>query len=106
MEIFRSEWTNEHSPIERAAMVWYDKVKNMFTSGGSYRCNTCGEPSSRGISYCVDGTFKCETCCIKAKVQELEADPQMMKEERLYNLRMAKKRYEANHDKLQTEEEG
>jgi hypothetical protein len=107
MEIFRSEWNNEHSPIERAAMAWYDRVKNMLSSGVSDRCNFCGEYSLRGMSNCVDGSFKCETCCIKAKVEELEADPQMMREERLYNLRRAKKRYEANHgDALQADDMG
>lgn len=107
MEIFRSEWTDDHSPIEKAAMVWYDRVKNLLSGGVRDRCDTCGEFSSRGMSNCVDGSFKCETCCIKAKVEELEADPQMMKEERLYNLRRAKKRYEANHgDALSTDDMG
>jgi hypothetical protein len=90
----------EYSPIEEELIrigKGLDKA-----CGSSYQvCDKCGE-KGRGFSDLMEGTFTCIRCYIKKRAEDLEADPEWIKKERVWNMRMAVKRHK-EEDSLWTE---
>ena len=80
-----------YSPIDKKLME-YDKKMNKFLSFTVYECTFCGQ-RERGIPNVVDGTFKCRTCLLKEEAERLQNDPDMIKQEKIFNMRMAVKRH-------------
>ena len=86
-----NEVEQECSPIERKLMEYSKKINNAL-SFTMYECTFCGQ-RERGISNVVDGTFKCRQCMLKEEAERLNNDPDMIKQEKIWNMRMAVKRY-------------
>lgn len=81
----------EYSPIEVELQRIAIQAGN--ACGSSYQeCYKCGE-KGRGFSDLIEGTFTCIRCYIKKRAEELEADPEWIKKERVWNMRMAVKRH-------------
>ena len=81
----------EYSPIEQKLLEYSNKISKALSFSYS-ECSFCGE-KNRGISNVMDGSFKCQQCLIKEEGERLENDPDMIKQERVWNMRMAVKRY-------------
>jgi hypothetical protein len=88
-----NEVEQKYSPIERKLMEYSEKINKAPTlSLTMYKCTFCGQ-RERGITNIFDGTFKCRQCLLKEEGQRLENDPDMLKRERIWNIRRARERY-------------
>lgn len=83
----------EYSPIDKKLMEYSNKIDKAL-SFTMYDCSFCGQ-RERGFTDLVNGTFKCRICILKEEAQRLNNDPDMLKEERLWNMRMARRRYKS-----------
>jgi hypothetical protein len=81
----------EYSPIERKLIEYSNKIDKAI-SFTRYECTFCGQ-RERGITNVVDGTFKCRLCLLNEEEQRLENDPDMIKQEKIWNMRMAIRRH-------------
>ena len=89
--VMRDEVKQEFSPIELELQSIGKRLEEACSS--SYQvCNKCGE-KGRGFSNLMEGTFTCIRCYLKKEAARLNADPEWMKKERVWNMRMAVKRY-------------
>lgn len=86
-----NEVSQEYSPIDRKLME-YSKNLNKDISFTMYECTFCGQ-RERGRSNVVDGTFKCRQCILSEEAQRLYNDPDMIKQEKIWNMRMAIRRH-------------
>jgi hypothetical protein len=84
----------KYSPIDRKLMEYSEKL-NRAISFTMYDCTFCGQ-RERGITNVVDGTFKCRICLLKEEAQRLNNDPDMIKQEKIWNMRMAIRRHKEN----------
>ena len=85
------EVNTEHSPIEQKLME-YSNVIEKALSFNRNDCSFCGGRDN-GVSDIKNGTFKCRICLINEEGKRLENDPEMIRLERVWNLRNARKRY-------------
>ena len=81
----------EYSPIDRKLMEYSERL-NRAISFDMYECTFCGQ-RERGISNVVDGTFKCRQCILSEEFQRLSNDPDMIRQEKIWNMRMAIRRH-------------
>lgn len=81
----------EYSPFDRKLMEYSNKI-NKALSFTMYDCSFCGQ-RERGVTDLMNGTFRCRLCILKEEAKRLENDPDLMKEERLWNMRNARKKY-------------
>lgn len=81
------------NPIQEEAEKWFEKIKPNTIRSFQSRCNTCGEMKYNGVSSMMDGTFKCNDCIIKDKIQQLCNDPFWVKKDRLFQLRHAREQH-------------
>jgi hypothetical protein len=84
----------EYSPIDRKLMEYSEKL-NKAISFTMYECTLCGQ-RERGITNVLDGTFKCRQCILSEEAQRLNNDPDMIKQEKIWNMRMAIRRHKEN----------
>lgn len=82
------------NPIQEEADRWFEKIKPNTIRSFQSRCNTCGEMKYNGIANMMDASFKCSECLIKWKVEQLCNDPFWVKQDRLFQLRQARKHHE------------
>ena len=78
---------DDSSPIE----IELQRIANRLDKacGSSYQvCYKCGE-KGRGFSDLMEGTFTCLRCYMKRKAEELDADPEWIRKERVWKLRKA-----------------
>jgi len=81
----------EYSPIDRKLMEYSKKIDKAL-SFTMYECTFCGQ-RERGIANVVDGTFKCRLCILSEEAQRLNNDPDMIKQEKIWSMRMAIRRH-------------
>jgi late competence protein required for DNA uptake (superfamily II DNA/RNA helicase) len=86
------------NPIQEEAERWFEKIKPNTIRHFQDRCNTCGEMKYNGVASMMDGTFKCNDCLIKDKIQQLCNDPFWVKQDRLFNLRHARKKHKIDSE--------
>ena len=82
------------NPIQEEAELWFEKIKPNTIRSFQSRCNTCGEMKYNGIASMMDRTFRCNGCLIKWKVEQLCNDPFWVKQDRVFQLRQARKKHE------------
>lgn len=81
----------EYSPIDLELHRIGKRLEE--ACGSSYQiCHECRQ-KERGFSNLMEGTFTCIRCYLKKEAARLEADPEWIKKERVWNMRMAVKRY-------------
>jgi hypothetical protein len=86
------------NPIQEEAEKWFEKIKPNTIRHFQDRCDTCGEMKWNGVSNMMDGTFRCNDCLIKWKVEQLCNDPFWVKQDRVFQLRQARKKHEIDSE--------
>lgn len=81
----------EYSPFDRKLMEYSNKI-NKALSFTMYDCSFCGQ-RERGVTDLMNGTFKCRICLMKEEGERLQNDPEMIRQEKIWNMRMAVKKH-------------
>lgn len=82
------------NPIQEEAEKWYERIKQNTIRRYPSRCEMCGELKYNGVSDMMSGRFRCDDCLIKWKVEQLCNDPFWVKQDRVFQLRHARKQHE------------
>lgn len=79
------------SPIEQELFDYMAKVDKM-KSNMAMRCTSCNK-LRRGVSFMMTCEFLCMDCLLKRKEEQLNADPEYIRKERVYKMRKSIERY-------------
>ena len=82
------------NPIQEEVERWFEKIKPNTIRSFQSRCNYCGEMKYNGFSDMTSGRFRCNECLINWKVEQLCNDPFWIKQDRVFQLRHARKQHE------------